>query len=252
MAKNALFEFTAVVIVVVSLLLFPDATSAQWQQQNPSTYGQQQGYPQQGYGQQQGYSQQGYGQQGNGQQQGYPQQGYGQPQGSPQQGYGQQQGVPLQGQQGYGQSGYGDQTQAQQQAVLGQSFSDALGRFSMSLPQGAAPVSSMYNFSIPTAMTQVSVMAVTQEQMFQMNEQNFPNMLRQMGATTDGDNQIDVGGRQAHFISASLKNPQAGMAMRSLTVFIRGANIMVQVTGPDQNAQQLQQTLQMVLSGLQF
>jgi len=52
-----------------------------------------------------------------------------------------------------------------------------------------------YNFGIPSAMCQVSIATVAQDQMFQMQMQNFPNMLKQMGANVDHEQPIDVKGR---------------------------------------------------------
>lgn len=131
-------------------------------------------------------------------------------------------------------------------------FSDALGRFRMNLPQGAVPTGATYNFSIPAAMCQVSVMTLTQDQMFQMQQQNFPNMLRQMGATIDTEQPMDVGGRPARLVSATMRDQMSGMSMHSMNVFISSANLWVQVMGPEQKAQQLSQILQSILSGLQY
>jgi hypothetical protein len=133
-----------------------------------------------------------------------------------------------------------------------QSFSDALGRFRMSLPQGTVPMGATYNFSLPAAMCQVSVMSVAQNQMFQMQQQNFPNMLKQMGAKIDAEQPMDVNGRPARLIAATMRDQMSGTSMHSINVFISQADIWVQVMGPEQNAQQLGQVLQSVLSGLQF
>jgi hypothetical protein len=133
-----------------------------------------------------------------------------------------------------------------------QSFSDALGRFRLSLPQGTVPMGATYNFSLPAAMCQVSVMSVTQNQMFQMQQQNFPNMLKQMGAKIDTEQPMDVNGRPARLIAATMRDQMSGTSMHSINVFISQADIWVQVMGPEQNAQQIGQVLQAVLSGLQF
>jgi hypothetical protein len=133
-----------------------------------------------------------------------------------------------------------------------QSFSDALGRFRMSLPQGTVSVGATYNFSLPAAMCQVNVMSVAQNQMFQMQQQNFPNMLKQMGAKIDAEQPMDVNGRPARLIAATMRDQMSGTSMHSINVFISQADIWVQVLGPEQNAQQLGQVLQSVLSGLQF
>jgi hypothetical protein len=131
-------------------------------------------------------------------------------------------------------------------------FSDAFGRFKVNLPQGTMPMGATYNFGIPSAMCQLSIMVVGQDQMFQMQMQNFPNMLRQMGANIESENQMDVGGRPARVITAALRDQASGSSIRSINVFIQGANLWVQVMGPEQNAQQIQQVLQAILGGLQF
>ena len=133
-----------------------------------------------------------------------------------------------------------------------QSFSDALGRFRMTLPQGTIPMGATYNFSLPASMCQVSVMTVAQDQMFQMQQQSFPGMLKQMGASIDADQAMEVKGRSGRFIGATMRDQASGMSMHSMNVFIPSGNIWVQVMGPEQNAQQLNQVLQSVLSGLEF
>jgi hypothetical protein len=134
----------------------------------------------------------------------------------------------------------------------GQTFNDALGRFKVTLPQGTMPIGATYNFGIPSAMCQVSISSMTQDQMFQMQMQNFPNMMRQMGANVDHEQATEVKGKQARFIAATMKDQASGMSMHLMSVFISGANMWVQVMGPEQNVQQLQQTLQSILAGLQF
>jgi len=134
----------------------------------------------------------------------------------------------------------------------GQSLSDALGRFRITLPQGAVPMGATYNFSIPAAMCQVSIMTVTQNQMFQMQQQNFSGMLRQMGAQINTEKPMDVKGRPAQFIAATMRDQNSGMSMHSMNVFISNAGIWVQVMGPEQNVQQIGQIFNSVLGGLQF
>lgn len=134
----------------------------------------------------------------------------------------------------------------------GQSLSDALGRFRMNLPQGAVPMGATYNFSLPAAMCQVSIMTITQNQMFQMQQQNFSVMLRQMGATIDTEQPMDVNGRPGHFIAATMHDQNSGMSMHSMNVFISAGGIWVQVMGPEQNVQQISQVFNSVLAGLQF
>jgi len=134
----------------------------------------------------------------------------------------------------------------------GQSLSDALGRFRITLPQGAVPMGATYNFSIPAAMCQVSIMTVTQDQMFQMQQQNFSGMLRQMGAQINTEKPMDVKGRPARFIAATMRDQNSGMSMHSMNVFISNAGIWVQVMGHEQNVQQIGQIFNSVLGGLQF
>jgi hypothetical protein len=133
-----------------------------------------------------------------------------------------------------------------------QSLSDALGRFRINLPQGAVPMGATYNFSIPAAMCQVSIMTITQNQMFQMQQQNFTGMLRQMGAQINTEQAMDVKGQPAQFIAATMRDQNSGMSMHSMNVFISNAGIWVQVMGPEQNVQQISQIFNSVLGGLQF
>jgi hypothetical protein len=138
------------------------------------------------------------------------------------------------------------------QGMSGQAVNDVFGRFSLSMPQGSMPMSSTYAFGVPQAMVQVNIMAVTQDQMFQMNLQNFPNMMRQMGGNIDAEKPIEVGGRQGRFFGVTLKNPQANASFHAMNVFIPGPNIWIQVMGPEQNTQQIGQVLQSILGGLRF
>ena len=133
-----------------------------------------------------------------------------------------------------------------------QSLSDALGRFRINLPQGAVPMGATYNFSLPAAMCQVSIMTITQDQMFQMQQQNFYGMLRQMGATIDSEQSMEVNGRPGRFIAATMRDQNSGMSMHSMNVFISAGGLWVQVMGPEQNVQQMGQIFQAVLAGLQF
>lgn len=134
----------------------------------------------------------------------------------------------------------------------GTALVDAIGRFRLSLPQGSVPMGATYNIGLPAFMCQVSITSVAQEQMFQMQQQQFPAMLRQMGARVDSEQPIEVSGRPGRFIAATLRDPMTGTSMHSMNVFISGAAVWVQVMGPEQNAQQLGQVLQTVLSSLQF
>jgi hypothetical protein len=134
----------------------------------------------------------------------------------------------------------------------GQTFTDAFNRFRVNFPQGTMPVGAMYNFMYPAAMAQIAIQAVGHDQMFQMNLQNFPNMMRQMGAQLEPEQPINVRGKQARLFTATMRDQNSGSSMRSLNVFISEVNLWIQVMGPEQNGAQLQQTLQAVLTGLQF
>jgi len=138
------------------------------------------------------------------------------------------------------------------QGMPGQAINDVFGRFSLSLPQGSTPISSNYSIGIPQATVQVNVMAVSQDQMFQMNLQNFPSMMRQMGGNIDTEQSIDVAGRQGRLIAVTMKNPQANASFHAMNVFIPGPNLWIQVMGPEQNTPQIGQVLQSVLGGLRF
>jgi hypothetical protein len=131
-------------------------------------------------------------------------------------------------------------------------FGDVFGRFRVSLPSGAAPISATYNFTISTSKAQVGITAMTQEPMFQTTMQNFPNMMQEMGARIESDKRRNVRGRQGQFVATTLKDPRSEMVMRSLNVFVPGPNVWVQVTGPAQNTPQLDETLEMLLKTIQF
>jgi len=114
------------------------------------------------------------------------------------------------------------------------------------------PMGATYNFTIPAPQAQVGITTMTQDQMFQTTMQNFPNMMQQMGAKIESNNRRDVRGRQGQFVATTLKDPHSEMVMRSLNVFVPGPNVWVQVTGPAQNAPQLDKTLEMLLKAIQF
>ena len=160
---------------------------------------------------------------------------------------------PPQAQQPYPPVGQSPQSPSQfSQGMPGQAINDVFGRFSLSMPQGSIPMSSTYGFGIPQAMVQVNVMAVSQDQMFQMNLQNFPNMMRQMGGNVDAEKPIEVSGRQGRFFGVTMKNPQANASFHAMNVFIPGPNLWIQVMGPEQNTPQIGQVLQSILGGLRF
>ncbi len=134
----------------------------------------------------------------------------------------------------------------------GRDFSDAIGRFRVALPPGAAPSSATYNFAIAGAMIQVNIMSVSQDAMFQMTMQNFPAMLQQIGGRIDSSQPSDVQGRPAQFVAATARDPQSGTPMHSVNLFVPGPNVWIQVMGPEQSAQQLVQVLQATAAGIQF
>jgi hypothetical protein len=134
----------------------------------------------------------------------------------------------------------------------GQMFADAFNRFRVNFPQGTMPVGAIYNFMNPPAMAQISIQVMGHDQLFQTSLQNFPAMMRQMGATVDPEQPVTVRGKQARLFTATMRDQSSGTGMRSLNVFIPDVNLWIQVTGPEQNAAQVQQTLQAILAGLQF
>jgi len=134
----------------------------------------------------------------------------------------------------------------------GQNFADVFGRYRVSLPTNTTPMGSTYNFAVPAAMAFVNIMAAAQDQMFQMNMSTFPNMLQQMGAKIDANRQIEVRGRQAQLIAATMRDQQTGNSMHSMNVFVPGPNLWIQVMGPEQNAQQLGDVLSVLLQTVQF
>jgi hypothetical protein len=109
-----------------------------------------------------------------------------------------------------------------------------------------------YNFTIPASKAQVGITTMTQDQMFQTTMQNFPDMMQQMGAKIESNNRRDVRGRQGQFVATTIKDPRSELVLRSLNVFVPGPNVWVQVTGPAQNMQQLDETLQMLLKTIRF
>jgi len=134
----------------------------------------------------------------------------------------------------------------------GQTYADAFGRFRLIPPQGTVPVAAIYNFMNPATMTQIAVQAMAHDQMFQTNLQQFPAMMQQMGGKVAPEQTLNVRGKQARLFTATMRDQSSGVGMQSMNVFIPDVNLWVQVTGPEQNASQLQQTLQAVLNGLQF
>jgi hypothetical protein len=95
-------------------------------------------------------------------------------------------------------------------------------------------------------------MSMPQEQMFQMQQQNFSNMMSQMGATIDADQPMDVKGRQGRFIAVTMRDQSSGMATHAMNVFVSGPGLWIQVMGTEQNMQQIGQVFNSVMAGLQF
>lgn len=138
------------------------------------------------------------------------------------------------------------------QVQPGQGFGDVLGRFRATLPAGTAPAGATYNFMVPTANAFVNIMSMTQDQMFQMQMQNFPAMMQQMGAKIETNQQTDLRGKAAQFIHVSMRDQQSGQSMQSMNVFVRGPNVWFQVMGPEQSAPQLAEILNVLLKSAQF
>jgi hypothetical protein len=144
---------------------------------------------------------------------------------------------------------------SQQQAPQiqpGQAFGDVFGRFRTTLPAGAAPSSATYSFMVPAATAFVNIMSVPQDQMFQMQMRSFPSMLQQMGAKIDTNQQSDLRGKSAQVIAATMKDQQSGTSMHSMNVFVQGPNVWFQVMGPEQNAPQLAEVMNVLLNSAQF
>ncbi|MCX8113720.1 MAG: hypothetical protein N3D71_01425, partial [Burkholderiaceae bacterium] len=137
------------------------------------------------------------------------------------------------------------------QAPPAAGFADAFGRFSLALPPGAAPLNSTYVFGVPAGGLQVSVSTVVIDQVFQRNMQMFPHLMRQSGAQRVEQLPFDHRGRQAIIVLASLRDPASGVPMLSLNVFIPGPNIWLQVVGPEDGAQQIEETMQALVGAIQ-
>jgi len=129
-------------------------------------------------------------------------------------------------------------------------FGDAFGRFRAALPAGAEQVSATYMFAVPAAALQVNIAVATRDAMFQSNMQTYPDMMRQSGAQV-AQQGLDHRGRQASMVLAKMREPQSGTPIQSLNVFIPGPNLWLQVTGPEQSAPQIEETMRQMLNGLQ-
>jgi hypothetical protein len=147
------------------------------------------------------------------------------------------------------------QVPPQQQAPQiqpGQGFGDVLGRFRATLPAGTAPSSVTYQFMVPTAGAFLNIMSVPQDQMFQMQMQNFAGMMQQMGGKIETNHQTDLRGKPGQFVHVIMRDQQSGQSMHSMNVFVQGPNVWFQVMGPDQSAQQLVEIMNMLLKSAQF
>jgi len=134
----------------------------------------------------------------------------------------------------------------------GQALADLLGRFRVTLPAGTIPSGASYNFVFPAAAAMVNIMSVPQDQMFQMQTGSFQGMLQQLKAKVTADQQSEVRGRPARFITATVPDPQTGTPMRSMNVFVPGPNVWLQVMGPEQNSSQLTEIMNLMLGSFQF
>jgi len=129
-------------------------------------------------------------------------------------------------------------------------FEDAFGRFRAVLPEGAEQVNATYAFELPAGGLQISISVATRDAMFQESLQSFPEMMKQSGAPNVGQQTFEHRGRQATIVLARLRDTQ-GAAMQSLNVFVPGPNLWLQVNGPEAAGQQIEQTMQSLLRGLQ-
>jgi hypothetical protein len=129
-------------------------------------------------------------------------------------------------------------------------LNDSFGRFRATLPPGAEQVTATYVFALPSAALQVNLSVSTRDELFQNSLRMYPEMMRQSGAQV-AQQAIDHRGRQASMIMAKMREPQSGTAMQSLNVFIPGPNLWLQVSGPEQSAAQIEETMRALLDGLQ-
>jgi hypothetical protein len=130
-------------------------------------------------------------------------------------------------------------------------FSDAFGRFNLSLPSGSEPLNATYNLAIPGSGLQVNLSVAPRDEIFRSSLQGFPEMMRNNGALNVGQQQFDYRGRQATMVVVRLRDPQ-GATVESVNVFIPGANLWLQVNGPESSAKVVQDTMQGLLDSLQL
>jgi hypothetical protein len=136
------------------------------------------------------------------------------------------------------------------QAPPAAGFADGFGRFTITLPSGTEQLNATYNFALPASNLQINLSVAPRDAVFQTSLQTFPDMMRQSGALNVGTQQFDYRGRQATMVVVRLRDPQ-GATMQSINVFIPGANIWLQVNGPEQNARLVEDTMQSLLQNIQ-
>lgn len=129
-------------------------------------------------------------------------------------------------------------------------LTDLLGRFRLGPVPGLQPTGATYSFAMPGQGVQVSLMSLAHEQAFQMQQQNFPNTISQMGGRITEQRQVDLGGRQALLMVAVASSPQTGGQMMSYNLFIPGANLWLQVMGDAQARDRIQQVTNQILQNL--
>lgn len=96
----------------------------------------------------------------------------------------------------------------------------------------------------------INISVATRDVMFQNSLQSYPQMMKQAGALNVGQKEFDYRGRRATMVLAQMRDPQ-GATTQSLNVFVPGANLWLQVEGPQAADRQIEQTMQALLRGLQ-
>lgn len=129
-------------------------------------------------------------------------------------------------------------------------FSDAFGRFDLALPSGTEPLNATYNLALPASGLQINLSVAPRDEIFRSSLQGFPEMMRNNGALNVGQQQFDYRGRQATMVVVRLRDAQ-GATVESVNVFIPGANLWLQVNGPESNAKLVEDTMQSLLTSLQ-
>jgi hypothetical protein len=130
-------------------------------------------------------------------------------------------------------------------------FGDAFGRFNLALPGGSEPLNATYNLAVPASNLQINLSVAPRDEIFRNSLQTFPDMMRNNGALDVGERQFDYRGRQATMVVVRLRDPQ-GATIESVNVFIPGANLWLQVNGPESNAKRVEDTMQGLLNSLQL